>query len=112
MTDRPGTSDLYDIHQEALESCELQLRQLGGVRHFEGPIVTLRAFEDNLRLKEIGAEPGGTTRSPSRRQRSADTSLGPAWSNQHPRRDPSPPTSVSRRRCRTRPGSPTSHISA
>ncbi|MFJ9392032.1 ribonuclease E activity regulator RraA [Nocardioides sp. NPDC101246] len=58
MTDRPGTSDLYDIHQESLESCDLQLRQLGGVRHFEGPIATFRAFEDNLVLKEIVAEPG------------------------------------------------------
>ncbi|GGU21989.1 ribonuclease E activity regulator RraA [Nocardioides albus] len=58
MTDRLGTSDLYDIHQESLESCDLQLRQLGGVRHFEGPIVTFRAFEDNLELKKIVAEPG------------------------------------------------------
>jgi len=53
-----STSDLCDLHPDAVESCELQLAQLGGVRHFEGRIVTFRSFEDNLVLKEIVAEPG------------------------------------------------------
>lgn len=53
-----GTSDLYDLHREQLESCDLPLRQLGGVTRFAGEIVTFRSFEDNLLLKEIVAEPG------------------------------------------------------
>lgn len=53
-----GTSDLYDLHGEALQSCDLQLRQLGGIRHFSGPIVTFRSHEDNLLLKRIVDEPG------------------------------------------------------
>lgn len=53
-----GTSDLYDLHGETLQSCDLQLRQLGGIRHFSGQIVTFRSDEDNLLLKRIIDEPG------------------------------------------------------
>lgn len=54
----PGTSDLHDEHGDALETCDLQLRNLGGRRHFSGAIVTVRAFEENLIVKEIIGEPG------------------------------------------------------
>jgi regulator of ribonuclease activity A len=53
-----GTSDLYDLHGETLQSCDLQLRQLGGISSFAGPIVTFRSHEDNLLLKRIIDEPG------------------------------------------------------
>lgn len=58
MTTVPGTSDLYDEHEDALESCDLQLRQYGGVRAFQGTAVTLRSHEDNVILKAIVKEPG------------------------------------------------------
>lgn len=53
-----GTADLYDLYGDQLQSCDLQLRQLGGVSRFSGPIVTFRSDEDNLVLKSIIREPG------------------------------------------------------
>ena len=53
-----STSDLYDEHGEALESCDLPLVNYGGVREFTGAIVTFRSREDNLILKDMIAEPG------------------------------------------------------
>jgi len=55
---KSSTSDLYDEHGEALESCDLPLVNYGGVREFAGEIVTFRSREDNLILKDIVAEPG------------------------------------------------------
>jgi regulator of ribonuclease activity A len=54
----PATSDLYDKHGEDLESCDLPLRNYGGVTSFMGEIVTFRSFEENAQLKEILAEAG------------------------------------------------------
>jgi regulator of ribonuclease activity A len=42
-----STADLYDEHGEALGSCDVQFRQLGGHRGFSGPAVTIRCHEDN-----------------------------------------------------------------
>jgi len=53
-----GTSDLYDVYEEKLESCSLQLRQLGAHTHVAGEIVTFRSAEDNMQLKSIIREPG------------------------------------------------------
>ncbi|WP_396936951.1 ribonuclease E activity regulator RraA [Mycolicibacterium sp.] len=53
-----STSDLYDEHGEALESCDLPFLNYGGVREFSGEIVTFRSREDNLILKDLIAEPG------------------------------------------------------
>jgi regulator of ribonuclease activity A len=58
MTTVPATSDLYDLHTESLQSCDLQLRQFGAVRSFEGEVVTFRSHEDNLQLKAMIVEPG------------------------------------------------------
>lgn len=58
MSTFPATADLYDEHDEALESCDLPFRQYGGMSRFQGEIVTLRAHEDNLLLKGLVAEPG------------------------------------------------------
>lgn len=53
-----GTADLYDEHEERLQSCDLQLRQYGGRRFFAGPIVTVRCREDNALVKEVLSTPG------------------------------------------------------
>jgi regulator of ribonuclease activity A len=54
----PTTADLYDVHGEALECCDLPWRHYGGVAAFAGPAVTLRSHEDNLQLKQAIAEDG------------------------------------------------------
>lgn len=53
-----ATADILDEHGDAALVCELRLLQFGGVRSFEGPIATVRCYEDNLLLKELLAEPG------------------------------------------------------
>lgn len=53
-----STADLYDEHGEALQSCDLQFRQYGGVARFAGPAVTVRCHQDNALLKSVLAEPG------------------------------------------------------
>jgi regulator of ribonuclease activity A len=58
MSKSLSTSDLYDEHGEALESCDLPLVNYGRVCEFSGEIVTFRSREDNLILKDIIAESG------------------------------------------------------
>jgi regulator of ribonuclease activity A len=53
-----STADLVDQHGEALQSCDLQLRQFGGRRRFHGPIRTVACFQDNALVKKILSEPG------------------------------------------------------
>jgi regulator of ribonuclease activity A len=53
-----ATADILDEHGDAASVCEAELRQYGGVRAFQGPIATVRCYEDNLLLKELLAEPG------------------------------------------------------
>jgi regulator of ribonuclease activity A len=53
-----ATSDILDAHPEAARACELELRQFGGRAAFEGPIATVRCFEDNVLLKQLLGEPG------------------------------------------------------
>ena len=52
------TADLVDEHGEALQSCDLQLRQFGGRRRFHGPIRTVACFEDNALVRQVLSEPG------------------------------------------------------
>ena len=52
------TADILDTHDSDAAVCELDLRQFGGVRAFEGPIATVRCLDDNLLLKQRLAEPG------------------------------------------------------
>jgi regulator of ribonuclease activity A len=52
------TADLVDEHGEALQSCDLQLRQFGGRRRFHGPIRTVACFQDNALVKKVLSEPG------------------------------------------------------
>ncbi|WP_353113784.1 ribonuclease E activity regulator RraA [Microbacterium sp.] len=53
-----STADLYDDHGDALQSLPIQLRSFGGTTTFEGPIRTVRCFQDNLLLKDLLATPG------------------------------------------------------
>jgi regulator of ribonuclease activity A len=53
-----GTADLYDEYGEALQSCDLQLRQYGGRAVFSGPAVTVRCVDDNVLLRSVLTEPG------------------------------------------------------
>jgi regulator of ribonuclease activity A len=53
-----STADLLDTHGDAAIVCELDLRRFGGRHTFEGPVSTLRCFEDNALLKRRVADPG------------------------------------------------------
>ena len=53
-----STADLYDVHGDDLQSLSLQLRSFGGRSSFEGPIRTVRCFQDNALLKSVLGEPG------------------------------------------------------
>ena len=53
-----ATADLVDKFDSQLQSCETQLRQLGGRAVFHGRITTVRCFQDNVLLKKALAEPG------------------------------------------------------
>lgn len=52
------TSDLYDQHEEAVASLDLQLQSLGLHRQFHGRIRTVRCLQDNGLVKAIANEPG------------------------------------------------------
>jgi regulator of ribonuclease activity A len=52
------TCDLCDDHGEAALVIAPGLRLFGGRRHFWGPAVTIRCFEDNTRLGEVVRTPG------------------------------------------------------
>lgn len=51
-------ADLCDEHEETVEVCQLQFRDLGGVKAFSGRIRTVRCHEDNSLVKATLAEPG------------------------------------------------------
>jgi len=53
-----STADLYDVHGDSLQSLPLQLRSFGGRARFEGPIRTVRCFQDNALLKSVLSSPG------------------------------------------------------
>ncbi|WP_193596780.1 ribonuclease E activity regulator RraA [Microbacterium sp. YJN-G] len=52
-----STADLYDQHGDALQSLPLQLRSFGARTSFEGPIRTVRCFEDNALVKQLLSSP-------------------------------------------------------
>jgi regulator of ribonuclease activity A len=53
-----ATADLVDEIYPDVRSCDLQLRNYGGVTSFAGRITTVRCFEDNALLKSILSTPG------------------------------------------------------
>ncbi len=52
-----ATADLYDELEEGIQSLSLQLRSFGGRSAFDGPIRTVRCFEDNALVKSVLATP-------------------------------------------------------
>lgn len=52
------TADLYDAYGDQLQVCDPLFRHFGGDHCFNGPIVTIRCFEDNSRIAEMVAAPG------------------------------------------------------
>ena len=59
MTIEPrATADLVDDIYPDVRSCDLQLRDLGGVTTFAGPITTVKCFQDNALLKQVLSTPG------------------------------------------------------
>lgn len=52
------TADLCDAHEDSVRVLELPMRDYGGHIAFHGPVSTIRAMEDNSRVREAVAEPG------------------------------------------------------
>ncbi|WP_146907029.1 ribonuclease E activity regulator RraA [Arenimonas daejeonensis] len=52
------TADLCDAHEDRVRVLDLPLRDYGGRIAFHGPVSTVRALEDNSRVREAVAEPG------------------------------------------------------
>jgi regulator of ribonuclease activity A len=52
------TADLIDRHGDALQSCDLQLRQFGGRSRFSGRIRTVRCHQDNVLVRQVLSGPG------------------------------------------------------
>jgi len=57
--DMTTTADLYDELGERIQSLPLQLQLFGAHARFEGPIRTVKCFEDNALLKSVVSAPGG-----------------------------------------------------
>jgi regulator of ribonuclease activity A len=53
-----GTADLCDEHGDRVQVCEPVFVDFGGRSAFQGPISTVRCFEDNSRVKEAVEGPG------------------------------------------------------
>lgn len=53
------TCDLCDDHPEDVRVCEPMFASFGGRETFGGQIVTVKCHEDNSRVKELLATPGG-----------------------------------------------------
>lgn len=54
----PATTDLCDTHGDAMRVIDLALLDLGGRIAFAGRISTIKAYEDNSRVREAVAEAG------------------------------------------------------
>lgn len=52
------TADLYDLYEEKLQVCGPIFRHYGRNKNFNGPIVTLKCFEDNSLVRELVGQPG------------------------------------------------------
>ena len=52
------TADLCDAHEHTVRVLDAPLRDYGGRRAFCGEVSTVRAFEDNSRVREAVHEPG------------------------------------------------------
>jgi regulator of ribonuclease activity A len=53
-----GTADLVDEIGPDIRSCDVQLRQYGGVSRFYGRVRTIRCLEDNALVRQVLSSPG------------------------------------------------------
>jgi regulator of ribonuclease activity A len=53
-----GTADLVDEIGPEVRSCDVQLRQYGGVSRFSGRVRTIRCREDNALVRQVLSSPG------------------------------------------------------
>ncbi len=53
-----ATSDIVDAYGASVSVCSLRFEQFGGIRVCQGPIATVRCFEDNVVVKRALTEPG------------------------------------------------------
>lgn len=58
MTQSLCTPDLCDAYPDQVRVLEPMLSNFGAIEAFGGPIVTVKCFEDNSRVKELVGEPG------------------------------------------------------
>ena len=52
------TTDICDAYPDEVEVAEPLLRHFGGRRRFQGPVTTLKLYEDNLRVRQAVEQPG------------------------------------------------------
>lgn len=58
MTPSPATTDLSDAHADDVQHCAPLFRDYGGVIAFNGPVTTLKVFEDNVMVRAAVEKPG------------------------------------------------------
>ena len=52
------TADIFDVHHQSVDVCELQFRSFGQRGSFFGPCVTVKTFEDHLPVLDALQAPG------------------------------------------------------
>ncbi len=53
-----ATTDLYDDHEDSVQTCSTQFQDYGGRKRFYGPIRTVQCFRDNQLYRALLDEPG------------------------------------------------------
>jgi regulator of ribonuclease activity A len=53
-----STADLCDDHEQDLHVAESMFQRFGRITAFDGPIATVKCYEDNSMVREALAEPG------------------------------------------------------
>lgn len=54
----PATTDLSDAHADDIQHCAPVFRDYGGIVALNGPIATLKVFEDNVMVRAAVEKPG------------------------------------------------------
>lgn len=58
MSETTATADLYDANEETAQVLAPGYLHYGGIVTFNGPIATVKCFEDNSRVREMIRSPG------------------------------------------------------
>lgn len=53
------TSDLYDDHEDSVQTCATQFQNYGGRRSFSGPVRTVECHHDNVLFRQLLERDGG-----------------------------------------------------